>query len=145
MKYKAVLFDLDGTLLDTIEDIANSMNNVLRNWGFPTHKVQDYKYFVGNGMDILTYHVLPENKRDDKIIKKMQIEMKKEYDKKWHENTKLYKGVYEMLEGLTSRGIKLSILSNKPDYFTKMIVSKILFKWDFYPVFGFREGFPKKT
>lgn len=70
MKYCAILFDLDGTLLDTLQDIANSVNNALSSLGFPEHEIKAYKYFVGYGEDVLVYRALPEEHRDQATVNK---------------------------------------------------------------------------
>ena len=67
MKYKAIIFDLDGTLLNTLEDLANSMNHVLKSQGLPVHEVEEYKYLVGKGMYNLAQKALPPEKREDKV------------------------------------------------------------------------------
>lgn len=141
---RAIIFDLDGTLLDTLEDIANSMNTVLVKHGFPTHSVDDYRYLVGDGAAVLVSRVLPEEKRNDETIKNLLKEFRKEYSYNCNVTTKPYDGVHEMLDALTAHGIKLTILSNKPDDFTKLCVTEFLPNWNFDIVFGLREGIPRK-
>ena len=144
MKYKAIIFDLDGTLLNTLTDIANSMNTVLKNHNFPTYKVDDYRYFVGDGTAMLVSRVLPAEKRDEKIIKDLLQEFRDEYHYNWNATTKLYDGVSEMLDELTAQNIRLTILSNKPDDFTKQCVKKLLPKWSFNIVLGLQKEVPRK-
>jgi phosphoglycolate phosphatase len=140
MKYKAVLFDLDGTLLDTIEDLSNSMNAVLLESGFPMHDLEEYKCFVGNGLRNLVRRALPAENRDDITIDSFLAAMNEEYSKRWAEKTRPYKGIPELLDELTRRNIRLSVLSNKPHKFTKVIVEKFLSNWNFEVVFGERLG-----
>jgi phosphoglycolate phosphatase len=144
MKYKAVIFDLDGTLLDTLEDIADSMNSVLGKLGHPVHDTEAYKYFVGDGFRILAKRTLPENCQDEGYIDQAYMKVRDEYLKRWADKTKPYAGISEMLDGFTSAGLKLAVLSNKSDDFAKLMIKKLLPSWEFDPVFGERKGIPKK-
>ncbi len=144
MKYKAVIFDLDGTLLDTIDDLGDSMNSVLERHGYPVHDLGAYKYFVGNGMRNLVKRALPEDKRDSASIDQGLMEMRGEYTKRWADKTRPYPGIPSLLNALTEKGIKLAVLSNKLDRFSKDIVEKLLPDWSFYPVYGERDGVPIK-
>ncbi len=142
--FQAVLFDMDGTLLDTLEDIATSMNTVLARNGFPTHPVDRYRWFVGGGVERLTRGVLPDGLSDTDRIRKITEQMKEEYSQRWHDTTRLYPGVKQMLDGLHEAGIRLGILSNKPDKFTKMIYDYFLGPWNFELVLGASAELPKK-
>lgn len=143
-KYKAVLFDLDGTLLDTLEDIASSMNAVLAKQGFPTHKVDAYRHFVGEGLEKLVRRTLPKGKITDEILTFCVMDMRKTYKKRWATKTAPYKNVPQLLTHLSEKNIKLAVLSNKPDDFTKMMVRHYLEKWHFEFVRGAVNGVPKK-
>lgn len=142
--FRAVLFDLDGTLLDTLEDIADSVNRVLRHSGFPEHALEKYKYFVGDGMDILVRRALPGEGLDEATVAGCIEAVREEYARHWTDKTRIYEGVPEMLDWLLSRGFQLSILSNKPDEFTRVTVEKFLCRWPFHPVLGARPSVPKK-
>lgn len=144
MKYKAVIFDLDGTLLNTIEDLANSMNAVLAREGFPTHDVEAYKYFVGNGMRNLVKRALPEDCRSEEQVDRYLEAMKQEYSLRWDEKTQPYEGIPELLDRLKEMGIKTAVLSNKPHEFTKLTISRILSRWEFDAVLGERPSVPRK-
>lgn len=144
MKYPAVIFDLDGTLLNTIDDISNSMNSVLGRFGFPTHGKDAYKYFVGEGMDTLVRRALPENHRDDATMAKCVSAMIEEYEMKATKNTRPYPGIPALLDALRARGLRIAVLSNKPDGPTKSIVSALLSDWKFDAVVGSRPGIPLK-
>lgn len=145
MSFKAVLFDLDGTLLNTIEDLADSTNAALSKFGYPTHGIESYKYFVGTGARNLVKKALPLNvQKDDEIVDRCLTEMRKQYSERWSDKTHPYDGVPELLDTLASKKIKMAILSNKPDEFTKLVVSKLLSKWNFEEVWGERKGVPRK-
>jgi len=144
MSYSAIIFDLDGTLLNTIDDLANSMNLVLEQHGFPVHPVAHYKLFVGNGMDTLTRRVLPSECTDENFIKSFLDEFQNQYSKTWHDITKPYPGIEELLENLEARGIRLSVFSNKSDEFTQIIIDYYFGLDHFDFVFGARTGVPKK-
>jgi len=144
MNYKAIIFDLDGTLLNTIDDLADSTNIVLKRMGYPTSDVEKYKYFVGNGVYNLVKRALPEDKRDDSTVKMCMDAMMEEYNRRLTNKTKPYEGIPELLDALSSKGIKMAILSNKPDAATKFIVGELLSKWNFQVVLGERQGVPRK-
>jgi phosphoglycolate phosphatase len=144
MKFKAVVFDLDGTLLDTLDDLADSMNSVLEAKNYPTHAVEKYKYFVGDGMRTLVQRTLPEGKSDEMSVESGLSALRDEYAIRWNNKTRPYEGIVEMLEKLSDRDIKLSVLSNKADHFSKLIVSNFFPGCHFELVFGERQGVPKK-
>ena len=97
MEYKAVIFDLDGTLLDTLEDLADSMNRVLQDRGLPTHPTEAFRHFVGNGLARLVSRALPPEKRNDELAADCLAAFIEEYDRNWNKKTKPYNGVPELL------------------------------------------------
>ena len=139
---KTVIFDLDGTLLDSIEDIASSMNKVLESLQLPTHKIEDYKHFVGGGVDILVENALNNQSKEikDEVIKRFKIE----YDGKLHSKTLPYDGIYELLDELKKLDINLAVLSNKPHEFTVSYVNHFFKDYNFKEIHGQKKDVPKK-
>lgn len=145
MTAQAILFDLDGTLLDTLEDLADSMNAVLEEKGFASHPLEFYKTAVGDGVKCLIQRSLPSAVQDDdKLVAQCGVDMREVYSRRWDIKTRPYDGVPEMLTALTGRGVRMSILSNKPDPFTVQIVKALLPDWTFDIVQGARDGVPRK-
>ena len=142
MRLKAAIFDLDGTLMDTLEDIAVSVNKVLKDFGKEPVELDKFRYLVGEGAKTLMQKVLPEE--DEKTQKEAHLLFEKYYAKEYDKNTKLYDGIDKLLTFLQTRGYKMAIISNKPDSFTKLCAVKYLRKWKFDAVYGIREGVPKK-
>jgi phosphoglycolate phosphatase len=144
MPFRATIFDLDGTLLDTLDDIANAANRVLAARGFPTHPNPNYRTFIGEGVVKLMLRALPETHQDEATIKACVGAYVQEYEQTWKVQTKPYAGVPEMLDALVVLGLKLAVLSNKPDRFTQRCVSELLAKWAFDVVLGASDKFPRK-
>ncbi len=144
MEIKAVLFDLDGTLLDTIADLTDSMNIALNHLGFPSQDEESCKVFVGDGVEMFAFRALPENNRDQATVAKCVALMRQEYTKRWANKTRPYNGIPQLLDGLTSRNLEMAILSNKPHDSTKEMVAALLSKWRFNPVAGAQPSVPKK-
>lgn len=136
MKYKAVLFDLDGTLLDTLDDIADSMNAALARMGYPVHHRDSFRYFIGDGIRVFAERVLPEDARKPEIIAECVALKRAEYDRHWSDKTRPYDGIPGLLDSLTEMGIKKAVLSNKPDAHTLIVVKKLLSRWEFDKVYG---------
>jgi len=144
MEYKAVLFDLDGTLIDTVDDIGDAANRVLSNRGLPTHSISTYRLFIGEGVRILFTRALPEESRNQDLINACLKEFIEDYRCNYNVKTKLYDGVPDLLHILKLRGLKLAILSNKPDPITKDCVAFFLSEWDFDVVLGQHDSIPRK-
>jgi phosphoglycolate phosphatase len=142
--FQAVLFDLDGTLLDTIQDLADSMNVALKAAGYPEHPVDAYKYFVGDGMENLVKRSLPKSVQDRNIIETLLDRLRKEYTIRQSINTKPYDGIKELLLKLRKNNIRLAVLSNKPDEFTPNIIKSYFPDVSFDVVRGQKSGVPKK-
>jgi phosphoglycolate phosphatase len=144
LKHTAVLFDLDGTLLNTLQDVADSVNYGLAALHQPQHPVSAYKTFIGDGRDVLVRRALPAAARDDITAKKLLDMVNMYYAIHWADNTVPYPGVPLMLDDLAARGIKISVLSNKAEEMTSICVAKLLSRWHFDIVAGARPGIPNK-
>jgi len=144
MKFKAVIFDLDGTLLNSLEDLADATNHVLRSLGYPEHDLEAYKYFVGSGIEMLVKRALPSAHRQEEHLQHCVRLMKAEYARCWTRKTHLYPGMARLLDGLETQGFALSILSNKQDDAVRQIAAALLGRWNFSVIAGARAGVPKK-
>lgn len=143
-RFKGVIFDLDGTLLDTIQDIANAMNTILKRYNFPTHDLDSYRFFIGSGIAKLVERSLPSEVSESAKYPKLVEEVFQEYALHLNKFTAPYPGVVDLLDGLTQLGVPFAILSNKADEFMDEVVSNYFSKWDFAVVLGARYGLPKK-
>ncbi len=144
MRFRAALFDLDGTLLDTLEDIADSANAVLEHAGFEAYATEAYAVFVGKGVRNLIERALPEGSRDDATVTRITAAMVEEYSIRWADKTRPYDGIDTMLDQLGSLGVRMSVFSNKLDDLTRLSVEKLLPGKAFEIVMGAREGVPRK-
>jgi len=144
MKYKGVIFDLDGTLVNSLEDIADSMNIILSKHGFPTHNLEAYKHFIGHGLKNLVRETLPEGSKDEALISSCFASMMEEYSNNCLNKTRPYDGIGELLNELTAREIKLAVFSNKVDELTKKVVMTLLPNWNFELVIGSSAEMPRK-
>jgi phosphoglycolate phosphatase len=144
MSFHAVLFDLDGTLLDTLDDLADSANLALRQLGLPEHGAESYKRFIGDGIDNLVRRAVPEDRRDAATLAECVNLTRGNYAIRWAEKTRPYDGIPELLDSLTTRGIPMAVFSNKPDEFTQLCVERLLAAWHFEVVMGSSPALPKK-
>ena len=144
MKYRAVLFDLDGTLLNTLQDIADSVNKGLAYLGFPQHRTETYKGLIGEGRDVLVLRALPENHRDNDMGQKLLTNVNAEYAIHWADHTRPYPGIPELLDALITNGIKIAVLSNKADDLTNICVTRLLSRWGFALIAGSKPSVPNK-
>ena len=144
MTYQAVLFDLDGTLLDTAEDLADAMNAALGQLGCPPRSLAECKRFVGDGLRMFASRSLPEDRRDDETLTRCCQVFRDAYARCWNVKTRPYAGVADLLDALAERGVPLTVLSNKPDEFTRMMVERMLAGWQFAAVRGVRDDGVRK-
>lgn len=138
---KAVLFDLDGTLTDTIDDIADAMNLALRTHGLPEHPTDAYKYMVGNGARKLAERAVG-NRQD--CLEVVLDAYQKQYETHNAVKTHAYPGITELLKALNKRGLKICVLSNKPDADTQNVVRHYFPTIRFDAVQGQKESIPVK-
>lgn len=143
-RFRAVIFDLDGTLLDSLRDIADSMNTVLQRLGYPVHSLEDYKRLVGDGVAALLENALPAGSTGRPSLEKVGRMLGQEYVHNWNRHTRPYPGIPELLDSLQARGVRLNILSNKLDEFTRLAAETFLSRWRFDKVIGFRPDLPRK-
>jgi phosphoglycolate phosphatase len=145
MNYEAVLFDLDGTLLDTLDDLGDSMNAALAARGYATHPIASYTSFVGDGVQNLVRRSLPADAAaDDAIVNELVPLMRGEYSRRWAAKTRPYDGIPGLLDGLVSRGLRMAVLSNKPHPATVEVVAHFFARWPFAATLGARPGVPIK-
>jgi len=145
MTFKAAVFDLDGTLLDTIEDLTDSMNAALSALGYPIHTIEECKNLVGDGLHSYIQRALPPEARGNpEAAAGLGAIMRAEYQKRNAVKTKPYTGVAEMLAGLAERGVPAAVLSNKPHASTVEVINRYFPGYPFQIVFGAREYAPVK-
>jgi len=144
MKYKAVLFDLDGTLVDSLKGIADSTNEALRQMGLVPHAVDAYRYFVGDGIEILARRALPENRRDQPTISMLVTLIDADYAMRWEDSTTCFSGIPELLDALAVQHIPMCVLSNKRHEYALLTVARLLSRWKFRAVAGTVPGGPRK-
>jgi phosphoglycolate phosphatase len=144
MTFKAVLFDLDGTLLDTLADLADSSNAALAAMGLPEHPLEAYKYFVGDGLEKLVRRAIgTENGSEAAVARGIQL-TQQEYARRWADKTRPYPGIPDLLDRLTALAIRMTVFSNKPDEFTRLCVTRLLSAWHFEVIQGATAELPKK-
>ncbi|MET3731170.1 HAD-IA family hydrolase [Moheibacter stercoris] len=143
-KIKLIIFDLDGTLLNTYEDLGNSVNYVLAKYGFPTHELELYRTFIGNGIDNLLKTCLPENFHDEVKFQQIRKEFVTHYEAHKYDLTRPYDGIQELLQELQAREFKLAIASNKYHEATVNLVKRYFPSISFDVVLGHRIGEAKK-
>ncbi|NTW72848.1 MAG: HAD hydrolase-like protein, partial [Eubacteriaceae bacterium] len=141
MTIKMIVFDLDGTLVNSLEGIAYSMNLVLKNHDLPIYSTEKYKYFVGNGLKVLTERAIPPDKKNQ--LEYFYGLMLESYRKNYSKDLALYEGIAELLDELTQRGYKMGINTNKHQDVTERTVDMVLSKWKFTSVVGSESGYPK--
>ncbi len=143
-EFQAIIFDLDGTLLDTLADIGDSVNLMLAEYGFPGHTTDDYRRFIGNGIQMLVTRALPIDGRSQEMVDACVRRARELYWENWNRKTRPYEGITDLLDHLLTRGLPLAVLSNKPHDFTVRYVNAYFDKWDFRVVMGQNDHFPVK-
>lgn len=144
-KYKGIIFDLDGTLINTLEDLADSVNEALEQMGYPTWPVEAYRLKVGRGFRNLMENSVPEVVReDDRVIGQMLDYFVAAYDRRYLDKSHPYEGIDRLLDELSAKGIFLAVNSNKRTDYTEKLIDKLFHRIPFVGVFGERAGVPKK-
>lgn len=144
MSKQLAIFDLDGTLLDTIADLANATNQALAKCGYPTHPTEAYYRFVGNGINKLFARALPEEARTEENVQRIRTLFIPYYNEHNADDSHPYPGIVELLTQLQSQGIQLAVASNKYQQATAKLVGHFFPNIRFAAVYGQREGVPIK-
>ncbi len=139
-----VIFDLDGTLLNTIADLASATNHALQALGYPTHTTASFTRMVGNGVTKLLERALPEESRTTRIIEAMRVHFTEYYDSHYADDTTPYPGINELLTELSDRGINLAVTSNKYQSAVTSIIAHYFPNIKWVAVLGHRDGVPVK-
>ena len=143
MKYSAVIFDLDGTLINSLEDLADSGNEALTKFGFSSHPTDAYKKFIGNGLRQMM-KVAAKKEIDDCLVDMLWKECRNVYNKNYLKKTCLYDNVHKMLKELKKLEIKMAVCTNKPDKLANEVVDKLIGRDYIDVVYGERDGIPRK-
>lgn len=141
---KAVLFDLDGTLVNTLCDLANSVNFVLKNCGFPERPQENFKQYVGNGISKMIERALPKEKSDFKTAEKLKAMFLEHYKEHCTDKSEVYEGIRKLLESLKNYGIKVCVVTNKAQKMCDEVLKKAFGDFEFDSVIGQREDIPMK-
>lgn len=144
MKYKLVVFDLDGTLVNSLTDLAVSVNEGLLKAGLKTHAVEKYKKFVGNGREKLVERAMGKEYNDKKLRSIVKSTFDSYYSLHCNDNTSSYKGCADLLYELKKLGVKTAVLSNKPDEFVEKILNKVYPSHKFDFAWGKKAEYPTK-
>ena len=141
---KLVIFDLDGTLLDTMEDIAGACNHALEACGCPARRLDEYNMLVGRGIFNLFRGALPEEMRSEEMVDMMHRHFVPYYNEHICDRTRPYQGIYEMLDRLADNGISFAVASNKYQEGTETLLKRLFGKYRFVSILGQRDGKPIK-
>jgi phosphoglycolate phosphatase len=143
-KYKAVIFDLDGTLLDTLEDICDSTNSLLNRRGLPQHNMGAYRIMVGEGVIKLVERAFPDEFFNDHSLDETVAELINEYKLRGDDKTKPYDGITDVLSALQKAQVSISIFTNKPQMMAERAINKHLSHYPFDQILGVQMGIPPK-
>ncbi len=143
-KFQAIIFDLDGTLLDTLADIGDSVNGMLAERGYPDHGLDDYRRFIGNGIHTLVTRALPPAARSEGEVHTCVQRAREIYWENWNRKTRPYAGIEALLDQLKTTTIFLAVLSNKPHEFTRRYVDAYFPDVPFAVVMGKSDAYPAK-
>lgn len=141
---KAFIFDLDGTLVDSLADLATAVNRMLDDNGYPRCSMELFPLHIGDGMKKLVERALPADKRDPQNVVRCAAEYLSHYERCWHDETHVYDGMAEAVAGLRARGVRLGVISNKPHRFTVLCSEFFFPNGSFEIILGQREGIARK-
>lgn len=141
---KMVVFDLDGTLVDSLVDLAESVNKGLEEAGLETHPVEKYNQFVGNGRDVLIKLAMGKRAENAELFQKVRDVFDREYAIHCNDNTKEYPGCADLLSKLSKSKVMTAVLSNKPDEFVGDIVKKVYPNHSFVEAWGQKKEYKRK-
>lgn len=141
---QGIIFDLDGTLLDTLADLAHAANKALADSGFPTHDIQAYRYLVGHGIEELMRRALPDGQRSDTHVADSLARFQAIYTTTWNVDSAPYPGIAEMLNRLADLGLPMAVYTNKPQQMAEACIAEFFSSWPLTPVIGQRPGLPVK-
>lgn len=141
--YKGIMFDLDGTLLNTLADLADCFNYALEQEGYPTHNTEAFRYFVGDGAVKAVTRALPEDARNKRALMTVLTRFREHYKDHFSDKSEPFPGMIELLKTLKAKGLKLGICSNKPQALTTQC-GEHFFKGFFEPIIGQKESVPIK-
>lgn len=141
---RGVCFDLDGTLLDTLEEIGVSANTVLERFGYSPHPLEDYRYHVGDGVRRLVERILPSADSEESRVLELAQELEREYHRRANRLTKIYPGIESLLTELGQRDISRAVLSNKPHALTQECMQRFFPTFKFVSIMGQQPGVPRK-
>ena len=139
---KAAIFDLDGTIADTLCDLADAVNGGLREIGYPEHSCDEYRYMVGNGAWKLCERALPDEHKDE--TPELHRLFSVNYGRNFLDKTRLYDGIHEVMVRLSEAGVKLAVATNKPEEFAELLIGRLLPDIPFVRVLGGRRDRPSK-
>lgn len=143
MKFEAVFFDLDGTLANSLQDLALSVNYILKKEGYPTHPIEAYKYFAGDGIAKMIERALPEEDRISEVILEIKDKFMEYYSVHYADYTAPYDGLVSLVSSLKEKGMKLAVVTNKAQEMAEKVVKK-LYGDSFDYILGLRDGIPAK-
>jgi phosphoglycolate phosphatase len=141
---KAFIFDLDGTLINSLADIAEAVNRALEERGFPPQPLELFPQLIGEGVHKLVEHAVPPGVLPTIDIPSMIADYQRHYAGTWRDKTRPYEGIAEVIGALRASGMKTAVLSNKPDHFTRLCCDHFFAHGSFDAVRGAREGVPRK-
>jgi phosphoglycolate phosphatase len=141
---QAIIFDLDGTLIDSLADLAEAVNRMLDDRKFPRRDPGLFNEYVGDGVRMLVQRALPEEIEEEATIEACIAEYQRHYEDLWHDKTQPYAGIVDTLNALRDQGLKVGVISNKPHHFTVLCCDHFFGKTAFDGVLGQRSHVPRK-